>query len=182
LDGPDPSEVYIKSLVYGGTGCPRGSAAVSVADDRQSFTLIFDKFVASTGPGVPITESRRNCQLNVAMNYPAGWQYSVMTSVYRGYVQMENGVSGLHKSTYYFQGEEQQFSSQASFRGPVDKDYVIADDIAMQSWSPCGESRSLNINSQVRLMTQFQGTSGQMTQDSEDGKVKQILNFQWRRC
>ena len=40
----------IGSIAYDGTGCPQGSIGLSIANDRQALTMIFDSFVASTGP------------------------------------------------------------------------------------------------------------------------------------
>src|SRR5947208_7771357 len=73
--GPDPSKVWISGITTGGTGCPDGTVSQVFSDDRSTFTLIFDTYIASLGPGVPITESRKNCQLNINLHYPGGFQY-----------------------------------------------------------------------------------------------------------
>lgn len=74
--------------------------------DVNSFTLIFDSYVASVGPGVGITESRKNCQLNLDLRYPGGFQYSVYSTIYRGYVGIDKGVSATQSATYYFSGRK----------------------------------------------------------------------------
>ena len=99
--GPKPSETYIAGLTYGGSGCPAGSVASAFSPDRKTFTMIFDSFVASSGTGVPITEGRKNCQINVDMRYPQGWSYSIVTVDYRGYASLPAGVTATQKSTYY---------------------------------------------------------------------------------
>jgi hypothetical protein len=68
------------------------------------FTLIFDEYVASIGPGVAITENRKNCQLKIDINYPSGFQYSVLALDYRGYAALDAHVNGTLQSTYYFSG------------------------------------------------------------------------------
>jgi hypothetical protein len=68
------------------------------------FTLIFDEYVASIGPGVSITESRKNCQLDINLQYPSGFQYSVFNADYRGYAALDPNVTGTQQSTYYFSG------------------------------------------------------------------------------
>lgn len=68
------------------------------------FTLIFDQYVASIGPGVPVTQNRKNCQLNINMQYPGGFQYSVLSTQYRGYVGLDPGVNALQSATFYFSG------------------------------------------------------------------------------
>jgi hypothetical protein len=79
-----------------------------ISDDRSIVTLIFDSYIASTGPGIALTEQRKNCQLNVDIQYPGGFQYSVLSADYRGYASIQKGVTGTLKSTYYFSGQQAQ--------------------------------------------------------------------------
>src|SRR4051812_38006942 len=74
-----------KQVTYGGTGCPQGSVGSVISQDRTTMTLIFDQYVASIGPGIPVTENRKNCQLNIDLIYPGGFQYSIFSADYRGY-------------------------------------------------------------------------------------------------
>lgn len=60
--------------------------------------------VASIGPGVPITANRLNCQLNVNLQYPPGFQYSVLSTQFRGYAGIEKGVTAVQSANYYFSG------------------------------------------------------------------------------
>lgn len=71
------------SLSYGGTGCPQGSLkfAVPINSTRSMLLLpqtypkvkltsdrvvtVFDGYAASIGKGVPITQARKNCQINI---------------------------------------------------------------------------------------------------------------------
>jgi len=181
---PNPNEVHLKSISYGGTGCPQGSVGSSFSDDRTSFTLLFDAFVASSGPGVAVTEGRKNCQLALNIHVPNGFSYSVATFDYRGYVQLPAGVSAEQKSTYYFQGEQLQASGATRFAGPVAKDYLSRDTIPLAAmvWSKCNKVVPININAQVRLLGAGPGKQAQITTDSIDGKVQHILGLQFRKC
>jgi hypothetical protein len=78
-------------------------------------TLIFDSYVASMGKGVSITQNRKNCQLNIDLLYPSGFQYSVFSADYRGYVSLDKGVNGTQQSTYYFSGQTAQVHSHRAF-------------------------------------------------------------------
>jgi len=33
---PDPSQVYLKGIAYGGTGCPQGTVGTYISSDRQT--------------------------------------------------------------------------------------------------------------------------------------------------
>ncbi|WEW61518.1 hypothetical protein PRK78_007008 [Emydomyces testavorans] len=181
---PDPEKVQIVGVTYGGTGCPSGTVSHVLSDDRQVMTLIFDKYVASIGPDVPVTENRKNCQLNVNLRYPGGFQFSIFSADYRGYASLEKGVTGTQKSTYYFSGQTQQTNTQTDWKGPFTGDFLLHDqaDSASTVWSPCGENGALNINSQVRLASAERAARGVITNDSLDASFKQIVHFRWQNC
>jgi hypothetical protein len=178
-----PREVYVGSVSYGGTGCPQGTVGSSLSNDRSSLTLAFNQLNAATGTGIPITASRKNCQLNLNLAVPAGWSYAIATVDYRGYVQLPAGVSAEHKTTAYFQGQTAQVSTGVQFAGPVAKDYVSRDTVApaAQVWMPCGMTTPLNINEQARVIGPA-NKSAQLTTNSVDGKVTLVLGLQWKRC
>jgi len=182
--GPNPTQVYINSITYGGTGCPQGSVGSFISADRTTFTLIFDSYVASIGPDVAATETRKNCQLNVDLEYPSGFQYSVLSTEYRGYADLDAGVTGVQKATYYFSGQSAQVSAETDFKGPMSEDYDTTDTVPFSSviWSPCGAALPLNINSQVRLTSTSTNDTGLLTDDSIDGKITFVVGLQWQTC
>ncbi|GAA3634060.1 hypothetical protein GCM10022267_20950 [Lentzea roselyniae] len=55
-------EVVIEKVVYAGAGCPAGSLDVAIDDADAELVLSYDKLVASAGPGVPVTETRKLCE------------------------------------------------------------------------------------------------------------------------
>ena len=91
---PDPSQVYIRNISYAGSGCPAGSTSQDISPDLKAFTLLFDQFVASAGPGIALPESRKNCQITVDLVYPQGWSYTVFSADYRGYASLTPGSTG----------------------------------------------------------------------------------------
>jgi hypothetical protein len=80
----------------------------------SQWLILYPELSASIGPGISVTEQRKNCQLNVAITYPGGFQYSILSADYRGYAALQKGVSGTLKSTYYFSGMTEQASSPNS--------------------------------------------------------------------
>jgi hypothetical protein len=180
-----PPYVRVRAIAFAGSGCPAGTVAQNISPDRQAFTLLFDSYVAQIGPGVPFIERRKNCQLNVDLDFPNGWSYSLITLDYRGYVALEARVKGLQQSRYYFQGSASTATLRTPMVGPRDGNYQIRDTLALSAlvWSPCGATRSLNINSELRL-DNSSNTSGQglLTNDSIDGQLRLIYGFRWVRC
>ena len=177
-----PDWVRFRSISYAGTGCPAGTVAKNIAPDRLAFTLLFDSYVAEAGPAIPFSQTRKNCQINLDLEFPAGWTYTVFAVDYRGFANLQAGVRGTQKSSYYFQGGTGP-SAQSTLYGPTQRDYFYRDVFAAQAWSICRVFRSLNINSQVRVDNSFApANSGVMTVDSIDGQVVHTYGITWRRC
>lgn len=166
-------------------------------------TLLYDTYVASIGPNIAVTEQRKNCQLTIELQYPGGFQYSVLSADYRGYANIEKGITGTLKSTYYFAGLQpqvrsplphiyytaiintKQSSTDYTFTGPVTGDYLKHDEADSTSvvMSPCGSKGNLlNINSQIRLTSTNSKATGLLTTDSTDLKFKQVVYVQWKKC
>ncbi|KAF2263072.1 hypothetical protein CC78DRAFT_292449 [Lojkania enalia] len=181
---PPPGTVQINGVTYGGTGCPQGTLSSQLSNDRTTMTLIFDTYIASIGPGISPVENRKNCQLNVHLTYPGGFQYSILSADYRGYAAIQKGITGTLKSTYYFSGQTDQSSTEYTFVGPVNGDYLKHDQADSTSvvWSPCGAEGLLNINSQVRLTSNNGSATGLLTTDSTDLKFTQVVYVQWQQC
>ncbi|RPB01514.1 hypothetical protein L873DRAFT_1834569 [Choiromyces venosus 120613-1] len=187
---PDPSQVQISDISYAGTGCPPGTVGLSFTTNKKTLALVFDKYrglryVASIGPAIPITESRKYCQININLDYPGDFQYSVFSSDYSGYVNLDAGVTCLQKSIYYFSGSTAQASTQANFTGPLSQDYWIHNEVPLSSavWSPCGSVKALNINSQLRLYsTPNNNGSGFTTTESIGENDTFNVGVRWQAC
>ena len=183
-----PDYVRVRSISYAGTGCPAGTVATNISPDRQGLRILFDQFIAEVGPGVPFNQKRKNCQLNIDLDFPSGWSYTVRTMDHQGYVALERGVKATQAVSYYFQGQSATARLSTKFTGPIDQDYQIRDTLGSSAevWSPCGAQRALNINTQVNLNNS--GAShkhGIITVERGDGAFPSGLGglgLAWRRC
>ncbi len=184
-DAASPPYVRIRSVSYAGSGCQAGSVSQNVSPDLQAFTLLFDNFVAEVGPGVPLSSSRKNCQIAVDLDFPSGWSYSVATLDYRGFVNLDAGSVADQSAAYYFQGSGATARLHTPMYGPTNRDYQIRDTLGISAlvWSPCGLQRALNINTQIRL-TANAGARGLITTDSIDGQFKTLYRYglSWQQC
>ncbi|KAK3395177.1 hypothetical protein B0H63DRAFT_64804 [Podospora didyma] len=182
--GPSGHEVEIVGIAFAGSGCPAGSVSGQLSSDLTTLTLLYTSFIAQSGKDIPATNYRKNCQLNVKLHYPSGWQFSVFKADYRGYAYLPKGDTGTCKATYYFSGDSRQVSSTMTIKGPYDDNYIKTDQFGTEStvWSPCGVEGLLNINSEVRITPFDSGHLALLTVDSTDLKFKQIHYLQWQTC
>ena len=56
-----------------------------------------DSYIAEVGPGQSPSEGRKNCRLNIQLHYPGGFEFSIFSSAYRGYLELDGGVRGTQK-------------------------------------------------------------------------------------
>jgi len=147
--------------------------------------MSFSDYIASVGPGVPITESRKNCALQIKLRFPQGWTFTVNQDNYRGFADLDNHVQSTQTAIYYFAGQVVQARLQTLFNGPYDDDYVISDTVPITSlvFSPCGSDATLVVNSAISVRKTSAGNQqGIMTTDTIDGSFRIIFNFEWHRC
>ena len=182
----DLSKVYINGVTYAGSGCPANSVAISKSDNWAEITLAFDQYVASIGPGIPITQNRKNCNLNINLHYPEGLQFAVYETDYTGFAQLESKVRATHQSDYWFAGfANQKATLRSTWVGPFTNTYSFTDTLTHEAtvFSPCGASTTLNINTQLYLdNSQNHQGSGQITTETIDHKVTTTLGLEWTPC
>jgi len=184
-----PDEVTLRSVAYAGTGCPADSVRLNVPIDGRELMVYWTDFQAEAGPDVPLRDSRKNCQLNVDLAYPDGWQYTLTSIDYDGQHHLDEGVVATAASAYYFQSSPDTVRAQHDFTGPLAGEYNAFDAFPEDqlSWSPCGagdNSRSLNVNVQVRVdtTTTTEGRRGVISFADSPDVPGSLLTLKWRRC
>ncbi|KAF3941858.1 hypothetical protein ABW19_dt0209396 [Dactylella cylindrospora] len=181
-DVSPPSDVVIENIIYGGTGCPRGTASVSLSSDRQSFSAIFKQFTAymNTDSGNTIN-SRKFCQLNLSIRTPPGWQFTIVDTSFTGYASLSEKVTATHTSTYYFSGSSSEQSYSVPIYGPTYQNFNVRGITVIGSgqWSPCGTEALLNIKSELLLTGEGYGA---IREAKGSGNLSRIYGLQWRTC
>jgi len=186
-DSP-PTGVTIEQSNYSGNGCPQGSVSSIISPDRSVITFGFDQFQAVIGPGGKPGDKQKNCQLHLGLRYPGGFQVSLVTATYHGYVRLDDGVTANFLSSYYFsQAASKTASSRTELRGAEfrnGKMYTKEDKIENASvvWSPCGANGVLNINNRIALTSNRPEASGEISNDDATVKFEQKIRLEWRRC
>jgi hypothetical protein len=184
---PPPDHITIDVVTVNGSGCPAGTAAVAVSEDNKAFTVTYSDYLAQIGVGARPTDFRKNCQLNLRVNVPQGFTYGIAQADYRGFAHLERGAYAIQKANYYFQGMSQNDSAQHRYNGPHSDDWQATDqtELAAIVYSPCGEKRNFNINTELRV---YPGSSNTATttsfvsMDSTDGAIDTTYQFSWKTC
>jgi hypothetical protein len=168
-----PENFTVLSISYGGTGCPQGSVGSFISKGRHNFSLILSEYTASVGRNVPITDSRKNCQLNLNFGYPDNVQFSVVSQTIRGHVRLDSSVTAKLTSSLYFSGPAEQVGATTSFDGPENKDYIAPTYIppSNQIWSPCGEEGALNIDTQISVRSLYIPQTSSTSETKDFGEI-----------
>jgi hypothetical protein len=182
---PD-DQMVIDVAAANGSGCPLGSADVTVSPDNKAFTVTYSEFTAQTGAGTKPTDFRKNCQLALNVHVPQGYTFAVAGADYRGFAHLERGAGGSESANYYFQGEAQSTRIRHNFSGPADSDWQRTDSVGIGSLSflPCGEERYLNVNTELRVDrgSSSPKTTSFLTMDSTDGRIDTVYHVAWKKC
>ncbi|TYK46879.1 DUF4360 domain-containing protein [Actinomadura decatromicini] len=181
-----PDGVTIEIATVNGSGCPIGTAAVAISDDKEAFTVTYSDYMAQIGGSTKPTDARKNCQIAMKVHVPQGFTYAIAQTDYRGYAFLNQGVKGIQRVTYYFQGNTQTEYLTHNLAGTYDNNFQFTDKVPVSQlvWRTCGEERNFNINTELRL---DKGTSDGskvsfMAMDSTDGSIKTTYHFAWKKC
>lgn len=156
----------------------------------QVITVGFDRFQTYIGPGTTIMDRTKNCQLHVTLEYPSGFSFAVVDSVYHGFALLEEGVKGDFLSMYYFSDDPATTcNTRTSIEGGglwaegqvyTQRDSVPATDVIR---SKCGgRSATLNINNRVSLTSTDSKASGMISNDDQTLALTQQVNIAWFKC
>ncbi|OXM70047.1 hypothetical protein CF165_07005 [Amycolatopsis vastitatis] len=190
VDSPATSvpteKITLDIKTINGSGCPAGTATASadVASDNTAFTVHYTNFTAKAGGGASALEARKNCQINVLVHVPQGFTYAIASAEYRGFAHIESGASALEQANYYFAGTSPTARVRHTFPGPFHGVWraVDATDVADLVFAPCGESRNLNINAELRADAGGSSGGTYIEMDSEHASVDTIYHFAWKDC
>ncbi len=184
-DAPPSGRITIDLVTVNGSGCPKGTA-ISVSPDNTTFFVAYSDYLAVAGAGSAPTEFRKNCQLNVLVHVPQGFSFGIAQATYSGFASLDAGASAVQRANYYFAGQTPTAVVTHSLTGPFEDDWTNTDsaDVATIVWSPCGASKNLNINTELRVL---QGSSSAdstnwIAMDTTHANIQNIFNFAWKRC
>lgn len=167
---------------YGGTGCPAGSVSATLSPDAKSLSLLFDQYQVSSGGTTGRSFDRKSCNIAIPVHVPQGMSVSVLKIDFRGFNHLPDAATSQFNVEYFFAGTRGP-AFQRKFRGPLDTDYLINNELTVQAvvWSACGADVNLRTNSSMRIQT-VANREAMSSIDSEDINAGIIYQLQWRQC
>jgi hypothetical protein len=167
---------------YGGTGCPDGSASVTLSPDAKSLSILFDEYYVEAGGSTNKSLDRKSCNIAIPVHVPQGLSVSILTIDYRGYNSLPSGARSVFNVEYFFAGQRGPTFSK-TFNGSLDKDYLITNKLQASAlvWSKCGADVNLRTNSSIRVQTK-QNKEALATVDSQDVNAAIVYQLQWKKC
>jgi uncharacterized protein DUF4360 len=178
---PD-GKVTIEVVAANGSGCAPGTATVIANSDNTGFRIRYHDFVAEAGGSADPTDRRKNCQVGVVVNTPAGWTFAVAEADYRGRARLSSGATALQRTNYYWQGSSANSRTEETFAGPLNGYWATRDVAPVLIYTPCDDQRVLNINTELRVDGGSSLAKSSVSMSSSQGDVDTLFNFSWTRC
>jgi hypothetical protein len=160
---------------YGGSGCPVGSASVTLSRDQTAFRVAFTKYQVAAGGATSKLFERKSCNLAIPIVVPHGRSVSILAVAYRGLTRLPRGASSQFSVEYFFAGGRGPTFGRI-FAGPLDKAYLVS--TGAGGWSSCGGAVTLRSNSSIKIST----TSGAVSPRAEHVQTAAAYHLQWRSC
>jgi hypothetical protein len=167
---------------FGGTGCPGGSVSATLSPDAKSLSILFDEYQVAAGGDSGKSFDRKSCNIAIPVHVPQGRSISVLAVDYRGFNHLPPGGGSQFNVEYFFAGARGPVFRK-DFKGPLDADYTISNEIVADAlvWSRCGADVNLRTNSSMRVSTKA-NAEALATVDSEDVQAAIIYHLQWKPC
>ena len=167
---------------YGGTGCPADTVSVTLSPDAKSLSLLFDQYEVAVGGDTGKSFDRKSCNIAIPVHVPQGMSVSVLNIDFRGFNHLPQSATSQFNVEYFFAGTRGP-SFKRTFRGPLDEDYLINNNLTVEAvaWSGCGADVNLRTNSSMRAQT-VSNRAAMASIDSEDVNAGIIYHLQWRQC
>lgn len=175
--------IYLGEPGYGGSGCPSGSASVTLSPDNTALSIIFDDYMVEAGGADGKKVARKNCSIAIPVHVPQGFSVSLIEADYRGYVSLPRQAQARFSVEYFFAGKQGPKYNK-TFSGYTDKDYTINNKLGVYAnvWSACGADVNLRVNSSLLVRTNRHNDEALATVDTADFSSGIIYQLQWKRC
>ncbi|RYP07325.1 hypothetical protein DL764_002577 [Monosporascus ibericus] len=178
---PAPEKVRVHSVRLLGSGCPKGSADVTIDATGTLFEATFSEYIVESGKGKGARDWRKNCKLTMNMEFDAGFQFSILETSMQGFAEIPKYGKGHCDNTFSFTGQHDKVNFGIDLKGHYSGPFDLRSDPAIIAWSPCGGSTAiLNMNTQCNLSPSH--LPALIAVDSVSGMLTVKFAIQWQYC
>lgn len=153
--GKAQAQFSIGDIFYGGTGCPAGTAAISIGvAETGRMSILFDKFVVQSGAQIGKRLDRKACGVAIPVTVLSGYSIALVGDGNGiGFYQAGARTQVRLDQEFFLAGARGERFTQV-FRGPGSGNFEISANLDPRTlvWSPCGAS--VNLRANLSLMTQ----------------------------
>ena len=180
------AQIQLGTPIYGGTGCPAGSASISLTSDQSILSVLFDSFVAQAPTPDGATLDRKSCNLRIPVRVGPGFQVALIAFDYRGFAAIPHGGRGQFQARYAYVGQARPAIFRKSFNVGVADNYSLKNELISTSidWSPCstGSDLMMTVDANILAMTNSSRQTTNVSIDSVDVSAGLLYAVQLRRC
>jgi hypothetical protein len=120
-----PPGAVVSDVLTAGGACPAASAAVGMADARDSFEVSFSRFALAADAARTLGSS--DCSVNLQVDVPAGQTVAIDRLVLRGSASLPVGATARLTTYYSFVGVPKSSASKVvPLAGPFDGPFTLA--------------------------------------------------------
>lgn len=187
--GPDKAQVKIQDFSYNGRGCPSGSTKSIVTSseagskDADYFQIVYDEFVAKSGPEVKRRQNKKMCEATFDVVFPKGWRFRIKNVEFNGHANLESRglFAEVETIAEIILGESRQSVSRF-FRGPYDRNFDFIEEFAEGLDTGCSGVAPIKIKTNLRIMGDTKNKVGEVSMDQVSGTLTQAFRVFWEKC
>ena len=117
---------------YGGSGCPAGTASITLSPDESALSILFDSYSVEAGRATNKTVDRKSCNISIPVQVPQGYSVAVFQVDYRGYNLLPAGGMMRFDAEYFWAGARGPPQSRV-FTGTMNDNFTLTDNLIAQT-------------------------------------------------
>lgn len=183
--------VTVRGVRLSGSGCQEATANATTTADGKTLSIIFDNYAVEIGQGSTNPQStslQKNCRVMIDVDVPAGFQYALEQTDYRGFVAMPASAYGMHRFVQNVPNQPIVSMREAQLRGPINQNYQVSikQKPGRYIYSACNaKMQTIDLMSQL-MVAYLPNTSDRsiamINLDTIDTNVASSFKLSWRRC
>ncbi|MFZ3231087.1 MAG: DUF4360 domain-containing protein [Pseudobdellovibrio sp.] len=183
--------VVIRGVRLAGSGCSEATSSATITPDGQVLSLLFDNYGIEIGQGSSnpqATTLQKQCRVLIDVDVPAGVQYALQQTDYRGFAAVPASAVATHRFTQIISNQPVPSLREATITGPTSGNYAVS---VVQKpgrliYSSCNQrTQTIELLSQLSVMylqNTIDRTMAMINLDSIDTGLSTKFKLSWRHC